>query len=66
MLKYQLSKTSGLQFDNWLVGPEKFTGLSSVARISLSSKKFISGAFAQAQVFFFFFFFFFCSTRSNR
>ena len=30
------------------------TGPTVVARISLSSKKFISGAFAQAQVFFFF------------
>ena len=28
MLKDQLLKTSGLQFDNWLFGTEKFTGLS--------------------------------------
>ena len=26
-LKDQLFKTSGLQFDNWLFGPEKFSGL---------------------------------------
>ena len=28
MLKGQLLKTSGLQFDKWLFGPEKFSGLS--------------------------------------
>ena len=28
MLKDQRFKTSGLQFDNWLFGPEKFSGLS--------------------------------------
>ena len=28
MLKDQLFKTSGLQFDNWLFGPEQFSGLS--------------------------------------
>ena len=27
-LKGQLFKTSGLQIDNWLFGPEKFSGLS--------------------------------------
>ena len=28
MLKDQLFKTSGLLFENWLFGPEKFSGLS--------------------------------------
>ena len=28
MLKDQLFKTNGLQFDNWRLGPEKFAGLS--------------------------------------
>ena len=28
MLKDQRLKTSGLLFDNWLFGPEKFSGLS--------------------------------------
>jgi len=28
MLKDQLLKTSGLQFDDWLFGPEKFSGPS--------------------------------------
>ena len=28
MLKDQLFKISGLQFDDWLFGPEKFSGLS--------------------------------------
>jgi len=28
MLKDQLFKSSGLQFDNWLYGPEKLSGLS--------------------------------------
>ena len=27
-IKNQLFETSGLQFDNWLLGPEKFSGLS--------------------------------------
>ena len=28
MLRDQLFKTSGLQFENWIFGPEKFSGLS--------------------------------------
>ena len=42
MFKDQLFKTSAFQFDNWLLGPEKFSGLSrnmSLGPVSRNSRE---------------------------